>query len=57
MILVDEKPDGRDDVWRVRQIIADPAGDNDWGISADVLLDASAEAGVAVLRVTGVNRL
>ena len=57
MILVDEKPDGRDDVWRVRQIIADPAGDNDWGIAADVLLGESAREGVAVVRVTSVGRL
>jgi hypothetical protein len=41
----------------VRQILADPAGDHDWGISADVLLEASARAGVAVVRVTGVERL
>ncbi|HEV7184815.1 MAG TPA: DUF3516 domain-containing protein [Leifsonia sp.] len=57
MLVVDETPAGSEGLWRVRQILADPAGDNDWGISADVLLDASAEAGVAVLRVTGVNRL
>jgi len=57
MLLVDEKPDGRDDIWRVRQIIADPAGDHDWGISADVLLEDSAREGVAVLRVTAVGPL
>jgi superfamily II RNA helicase len=57
MILVDETPEKSDGVWRVRQILADPAGDHDWGISADVLLDASAAAGVAVLRVTAVGPL
>jgi hypothetical protein len=57
MLLVDETPAPTEGVWRVRQILADPAGDHDWGISADVLLGASAEAGVAVLRVTAVNRL
>jgi hypothetical protein len=57
MILVDETPEKTDGVWRVRQILADPAGDHDWGISADVLLGASAEAGVAVLRVTAVGPL
>jgi hypothetical protein len=44
-------------VWRVRQILADPAGDHDWGISAEVDLAASDEAGTAVLRVTDVGQL
>ncbi|WP_313544826.1 DEAD/DEAH box helicase [Leifsonia aquatica] len=57
MIVVDETPATSEGVWRVRQILADPAGDHDWGISADVLLEASARAGVAVVRVTGVERL
>ena len=57
MLVVDETPAATEGVWRVRQILADPAGDHDWGISADVLLGASAEAGVAVLRVTAVDRL
>ncbi|GAA2896918.1 DEAD/DEAH box helicase [Microbacterium esteraromaticum] len=43
--------------WKVRQIIADPAGDHDWGISAVVDLAASDEAGEAVVTVTGVARL
>ena len=51
MLIIDE---GRD-VWRVRQIFADPAGDHDWGISATVDLDESAEAGMAVVRVTAVG--
>ena len=50
---VQEEP-GR---WRVRQIIDDPAGDHDWGISADVDLAASDEAGEAVVHVTAVDRL
>jgi hypothetical protein len=41
----------------VRQIIEDPAGDHDWGIRAEVDLAASAEAGVAVVRVLGLDRL
>ena len=57
MILVDETPEASEGVWRVRQILADPEGDHDWGISAEVLLAASAEAGVAVLRVTSVGAL
>jgi superfamily II RNA helicase len=43
--------------WSVRQILDDPAGDHDWGISAVVDLDASDEAGTAVLRVTDVGQL
>ncbi len=43
--------------WRVRQILDDPAGDHDWGISAEVDLAASDEAGAAVLRVTEVGQL
>ena len=43
--------------WQVRQIFDDPAGDHDWGISAEVDLAASDEAGTAVLRVTAVDRL
>jgi superfamily II RNA helicase len=45
------------EVWTARQIFDDPAGDHDWGISATVDLAASDEAGVAVVQVTGVNRL
>jgi superfamily II RNA helicase len=43
--------------WSVRQIFDDPAADHDWGISAVVDLDASDEAGAAVLRVTDVGQL
>ncbi|MCD2500088.1 DEAD/DEAH box helicase [Microbacterium nymphoidis] len=43
--------------WRVRQIIEDPAGDHDWGISAVVDLAASDEAGAAVLQLSAVDRL
>ncbi|WCD93236.1 DEAD/DEAH box helicase [Microbacterium sp. nov. GSS16] len=43
--------------WTVRQILDDPAGDHDWGISATVDLAASDEAGEAVVAVTGVDRL
>ena len=45
------------DVWKVRQIFDDPAGNHDWGISAEVDLAASDETGTAVVRVTEVNRL
>ena len=53
MLILDEGPK----VWTVRQIFSDPAGDHDWGISGTVDLDESNEAGEAVLRVIGVNRL
>jgi len=43
--------------WKVRQIFQDPAGDHDWGISAVVDLDASDEAGTAVLEITDVGQL
>ncbi|MGZ4591065.1 MAG: DUF3516 domain-containing protein, partial [Actinomycetes bacterium] len=53
LLMVDEQPER----WVVRQIFDDPAEDHDWGISAEVDLAASDEAGAAVLRVTGVDRL
>jgi hypothetical protein len=45
------------DVWRARQIFDDPAGDHDWGISAEVDLAASNETGAAVVRVVAVDQL
>jgi superfamily II RNA helicase len=42
--------------WLVRQTFQDPNADHDWGISAEVDLDASDEAGEAVLRITRVDR-
>ncbi len=53
MLLITEHPDR----WEVRQILDDPAGDHDWGISAEVDLAASAEQGRAVVRVIAVNSL
>ncbi|UNK70627.1 DEAD/DEAH box helicase [Microbacterium sp. H1-D42] len=44
-------------MWTARQILDDPAGDHDWGISATIDLAASDEAGEAVVTVTGVDRL
>jgi superfamily II RNA helicase len=43
-------------VWRVRQILDDPAGDHDWGIDAEVDLAASDEEGALVLRVVDAGR-
>jgi hypothetical protein len=53
LLVVDRQPDR----WRLRQIFDDPAGDHDWGISAEVDLAASDEAGTAVLKVTAVGQL
>ena len=39
--------------WQVRQVVDDPEGDHDWGITAEVDLAASDEAGEAVVAVTG----
>jgi hypothetical protein len=53
LLIIDQRPDS----WAVRQILSDPAGDHDWGISAEVDLDASDEAGSAVVRITDVGQL
>ncbi|HZD98763.1 MAG TPA: DUF3516 domain-containing protein [Micromonosporaceae bacterium] len=45
------------DTWTVRQTFDDPDGDHDWGISAEIDLAASDEAGVAVLRILDVGPL
>ncbi len=42
-------------IWLVRQTFDDPSGDHDWGISAEVDLQLSAEAGAAVVRVVDVG--
>jgi hypothetical protein len=53
MLLVTETPTR----WLVRQIFDDPAGDHDFGISAEADLAESDEAGEAVVRVTAVGML
>ncbi|RZQ62800.1 DEAD/DEAH box helicase [Amycolatopsis suaedae] len=53
LLLIEREPE----VWRVRQIFDDPDGDHDWGISAEVDLAASDEAGAAVVRVVTVDQL
>ncbi|WP_395639656.1 DEAD/DEAH box helicase [Pseudolysinimonas sp.] len=52
-LLVEEEPER----WVVRQILDDPAAHHDWGITAEVDLAASADEGVAVIRVLSVGRL
>ncbi|REE99827.1 DEAD/DEAH box helicase [Thermomonospora umbrina] len=55
LLTIEEVPE--EALWRVRQAFDDPAGDRDWGISAEVDLTASDEEGTAVLRVLSVDRL
>ncbi|MFJ3278593.1 DEAD/DEAH box helicase [Streptomyces halstedii] len=55
LLKIDEDPEHG--LWRVWQAFADPAGDHDWGISAEVDLAASDEEGRAVVRVTRVGQL
>ncbi len=54
MLIID---DSDKDVWKVRQIFDDPAGDHDWGFSAEVDLAGSDDAGEAVIWVTAVGSL
>jgi hypothetical protein len=44
-------------LWTVRQILDDPAGDHDWGIGAEIDLAESDELGYAAIRITEVDRL
>ena len=53
MLIISEAPGE----WTVRQILDDPAGDHDWGISAIVDLAASDAEGTAVVHVTDVGQL
>jgi hypothetical protein len=53
MLLIEARPER----WLVRQILDDPAGDHDWGISAEIDLAASDEAAALAIRVTEVGQL
>jgi hypothetical protein len=53
LLIFDRQPQ----VWRVRQILEDPAGDHDWGFDVEVDLAASDEEGAAVLRIVDVDRM
>jgi hypothetical protein len=57
LVTIDETDAAASRIWRVEQTLDDPAGDHDWRIRAEVDLDASEEAGTAILRVTEVVRL
>ncbi|MDM4761777.1 DUF3516 domain-containing protein [Galbitalea sp. SE-J8] len=54
-LTIDEGPGAGGGEWRVTQVLADPAHDGDWRIEAVVPLQASAEAGEPVVRVTRVG--
>ena len=43
------------DVWRVRQVLHDPAGDHDWALHLEVDLTASDEAGAPVARLVSIS--
>ena len=53
-VIVEDPASG---LWRVEQVIDDPAGDHDWRIRAVVDLEASVAEGTAVVRVEEVVRL
>lgn len=53
LLIFDRQPQ----VWRIRQILEDPAGDHDWGFDVEVDLPASDEEGTAVLRIVDVGRM
>jgi hypothetical protein len=52
-----DESDASRGLWRVEQVIDDPAGDHDWRIRAVVDLTASAEEGAAQVSVTEIVRL
>ncbi len=53
LLMIEQEPDR----WRVRQILDDPEGDHDWGITAEIDLEASDEAGAPALTITRVDQL
>ncbi|MGB0969560.1 MAG: DEAD/DEAH box helicase [Mycobacterium sp.] len=48
--------DRQSTLWRVRQILDDPAGDHDWGFEVEVDLAASDEEGAPVIRLVEAGR-
>ncbi len=53
LLIIETEPDR----WLVRQIFEDPAGDHDWGFTAEIDLAASDEAGTAIVHITAVGEL
>src|SRR5690625_7043356 len=39
-------------IWRIRQVLADPDGNHDWAIEAELDVEATDEAGEPVLAIT-----
>ena len=46
-----------EDRWAARQIFDDPAGDGDWGFTAEIDLAGSDEIGAAAVRILEVGQL
>jgi hypothetical protein len=57
LLIMDEQPGTGERVWTVRQILDDPAGDHDWGITARIDLARSDAEGTAVVQVVEVGQL
>jgi superfamily II RNA helicase len=53
LLIIDRQPA----VWRIRQVLDDPAGERDWGFDVEVDLEASDEEGAAVLRLVDAGRM
>ncbi|WP_018681164.1 DEAD/DEAH box helicase [Actinokineospora enzanensis] len=53
LLIIEQEPER----WLVRQIFDDPAGDRDWGFTAEIDLSASDEAGTAAVYITAVGEL
>ncbi|HET7666171.1 MAG TPA: DUF3516 domain-containing protein [Mycobacterium sp.] len=53
LLIIDRQPS----IWRVRQILDDPAGDHDWGFDVEVDLEASDEEGAPVIRLIDAGRM
>ncbi len=49
-LTIDDADERADHVWHVRQMVKDAEGDRDFGLSADVDLDATQEEGEAMLK-------
>ncbi|MGH3880315.1 MAG: DEAD/DEAH box helicase [Actinophytocola sp.] len=52
-LMIDQRPDR----WLVRQIFDDPAGDHDWGFTAEIDLAESDEQGTAAVTITAAGQL
>jgi hypothetical protein len=52
-LIIEQEPER----WLVRQIFADPAGDHDWGFTAEIDLAGSDEQGAAAVTITAAGEL